>query len=345
MNTLEVPNLNVNINHRNWREALKECFAFLTYAQPGEVVCLVGPSRAGKSCMIARLCKLLVGEQNIDHSGITHSVVVTATNSGPHGSFSTKSFTLRMLEALKHPMYSYHDDNPDTTQTITRIERATEHALRQAVERGFKSRQVKYLFIDEAQHILYSYKRTQAAEAILDSWKCLAQDAGLVLVLVGAYPLLNVIQNSPHLLGRKHQVHMPRYQSTNEDLQQFAAIVAKYEQILSSICPSNLLLDNLELIYKHSLGCIGLLKLWLLRALAKAQCGGSDISLSTLQSTKLSLEELGNIEREIIAGENLLLDGIVMPPPVIQANRRKPTAKPFKSKPTRRSKNNRGGNL
>lgn len=342
MEKLQIPNLNININHRNWIEALEEAFAYLTCSQPSEVVCIVGPSRAGKTKLIEQLKALLVGEQSIEDSGEISAVSVTAANSGPNGSFSTKSFVLRMLNELKHPMYSEIEGGNDQEGVVSHLARVPEHRLRQAAEHALIQRNVQYLFIDEAQHILHSSKRTDSAEAILDSWKCLAQDANLVLVLVGAYPLLRVIQNSPHLLGRKHQVHMPRYQPYGDDLIQFTAVLVSYEQLLGSYCLNGVLKNNKKLLYKYSLGCVGLLKLWLKRSLAIANLRKVAISKSILQETKLSNDEIEAIEKEIIAGERTLGEDQKVNKLASPTFNKTMSSKPFQAKPKRRTKNNRG---
>ena len=41
------------IVHRNWQLALGEAFAALSLASPGDVVCITGPSRAGKTKLIS----------------------------------------------------------------------------------------------------------------------------------------------------------------------------------------------------------------------------------------------------------------------------------------------------
>jgi hypothetical protein len=240
-------------------------------------------------------------------------------------------------------MYSISSENPDVDKAITRLERITEHRLRQAAEHALINRKVQYLFIDEAQHILYSASRSESAEAILDSWKCLAQEANLVLVLVGAYPLIQAIQKSPHLLGRKHQVHIPRYQLNEKDIEFFAALIAKYESVIEGYSPPGLLKNNLGFIHEHSLGCIGLLKLWLARSLAKAEFQGVQLSKEILEKTKLSAKDLSVIEKEIVEGEESLGYRIKpeLEPEKLINNKKDRKTKPFQTKTKRRTKGNR----
>lgn len=70
------------------------------------------------------------------------------------------------------------------------MDRMTEGSMRQALEKAIRARQVRYLFIDEAQHARYTSCHAMGSFAVMDSWKCLAQSTGVVLVVVGAYPIL-----------------------------------------------------------------------------------------------------------------------------------------------------------
>lgn len=340
MEKFSVNKLDFKINHRNWEEALATAFAFLISASPGEVVSIVGPSRGGKTRLILELCKLLFGESFQNSNAYMPAVVVDAVNSGPNGTFSTKAFMIRMLEAIHHPLV--WTNNEEVNQKIDRI---TEHALRGMLERGFISRKTQFLFIDEAHHAEYANKGAVGAQAVLDSWKCLAKSANIVLVIVGAYPILNILQNSPHLLGRKHQVHLPRYLLTENDLNEFAAIVNDYEACLT-ICPTLGRLTNcIDILYKYSLGCIGLLRSWLTRAGAKASITGNGITKSILLEVRLSDDDLASIEKEILTGEALLLkssgSSSVNKTQSSASTVKKGNKKPFQRNPKRMHQGNR----
>jgi len=340
------PISNLMIRHRNWEDALSLAFALLVSVDAGEVVCISGPSRVGKTRMIKELCALLSGTSKAPE-GIMPNVVVNASNTGKNGGFSTKDFMIRMLNAVKHPIFSmqHNLNNLDDLTSHKKIDRITESAIRRAVEQAFIARGVKYLFIDETQHAHYASRDSMGAYAVLDSWKCLAEDCNIVLVIVGTYPLLNIIRNSPHLLARKHQVHLPRYIKTPDDIAQFNAIVAVYSQHLP-------LKDNLtgkpnilSFLYDGSLGCIGLLRAWFLRANALAKVKNTHINKAILFETRLSDVELNDIKVEIDEGEAILAKhSLIIPPtikkPVASKNTRKKN-KAFQRKPKRMKPGNR----
>lgn len=336
--------LNLKINHRNWEEALALAFAYLISADPGEVVCIVGPSRAGKTRLILELCKLLFGNDVFSSNSTMPAVIVDATNESKHGTFSTKDFMWRILKAINHPLLSMGADANGIELLRQKMDRITESTLRGAVESGFIARKAQYFFIDESHHIKYVSKDAVAPSAVMDSLKCLAKEANVVLVIVGAYPILDIMEKSVHLLGRKHQVHLPRYLPTAEDLTEFAGIVNNYEQQLT-ICSSLGSLNNcIELLYTYSLGCIGLLRAWLKRAQAMASISGGGITKSILMKTRLSDSDISKISEEILNGENALLNRENTEDKSSVAPNIPPTknkTKPFQRKPRRMKAGNR----
>lgn len=344
----DIPNLNIKITHKKWQIALSQSFALLATANKGDVICITGPSRAGKSKLISELSQLLCGENKFSETGLLPVIVVEAVNTGPNGTFSTKAFTQRMLEAVQHPVLSMLGTNMNDPLAHQKMDRSTEATLRIALERALIARKTRYLFIDEAQHAKYVSKSTQAAHAVLDSWKCLAQTAGLVLVIVGAYPILDILGNSPHLLGRKHQVHLPRYSVTEEDLREFSWIIAHYDQLLTLDKSIPTLGHCCELLYEGSLGCIGLLRAWLSRTAAFASVSNKPITKNLLKQTMLSATDRKEIAKEISTGEKLLsqssLGGIydhkTKSTTTIKAKNAKKN-KPFQRKPARMKPGNR----
>lgn len=301
-----VPKLEMRIPHRNWVNALSESFAMLSVADPGDVISITGPSRAGKSRLIAELKRLLVGDELSRESGKIPVVTVEAVNGGVNGTFSTKWFIQRMLDAVEHPILSSNGKEETDGVRTDKLDRSTEAGLRRALEKAFKNRGTRYLFIDEAQHARYASRNSQAPCAVMDSWKCLAQNADLVLVVVGAYPILSILQNSPHLLGRKQQVHLPRYSLDKDDLREFIKIIKAYEKALKPILKNEGLSEHVLFLHHGTCGCIGLLKKWLKAAATLACVYDRALDINMLEKTRHSDADLSEISREIFDGESLI---------------------------------------
>ena len=147
-----------------------------------------------------------------------------------------------------------------------------------------------------------------------------------------------------NMLGRKHQIHLRRYSSSNaDDVSDFASIVRAYGDRLN--CPE--LLNNLEVLYTGSLGCIGLLRAWLLRSAVVANARGIALNIETVRQQQLPSADLREILREIEQGEGLLEIDAVFPSKKTVGSQKKKDSKsgrkPFSRNPRRYSAGNRNG--
>ena len=340
----------LDINHPIWIRTLELAYARIALAAPGQVVCVIGPPRVGKSRMSSIIRSML----NLPGIGIDDpqslSIGVRASNCSTNGAFSTKDFARKAVVALNHPILS--TSARDDTHTLIRQE--TEGAYWLALERGLPAAGKRYLFIDEAQNICRA-KGRNGAGSVLDAWKCVAEDTGVVLVLTGTYELHNAMQNSTHMLGRKSFVHFPRYRVTREDILGFHSILQTYAGYLP-LAPE---LENIhaysEYLYTGSLGCIGLLERWFRDALGNAMVRSSPIDLRALEESRACDTDLAITLEEIVAGEEMMAaSGIEIPALKDTAPSKKPEAatkeqsstkqtrkprdvKPFACKPVRRT--------
>lgn len=234
-------------------------------------------------------------------------VYVQASNCSVKGRFSTKSFTVRLLEAIQHPFYGTNAAKPFDTTLYKFLDDTPEGILRPAFEKACIARRTIYVFVDELQHVLHTEREKDVA-AILDSLKCMASDAKVILVFVGAYPLLNAMLHSPHLLGRKSQIHFPRYGITKDDIVAFQQILDVYSAWVRLPAGTSSLSNWSELLYEGSFGCIGLLERWLRSALAVASVSAdtSVLRKEHLLASSMVEAEMKVIASEIAAGEELL---------------------------------------
>ncbi|WP_396587715.1 TniB family NTP-binding protein [Bermanella sp. R86510] len=323
----------LKVEHAKWSEALQLVYMLLLSILPGEVICIAGPSRAGKTRLIHEIIKLLIGEKDYLASGELPVVSVKASNNSRHGTFSTKSFTKSLLNAVDHPFYGGED-----LDSIQKQDRISEDVYWQALIKALRARKVRYLFIDEAQHARYVSKDAKGAYAVMDSWKCLAEEAGIILIIVGAYPIIDIVRKSPHMIGRKHQVNLGRYRVEEADLMEFKGILEAYGEVLN--CTS-LLIKNMQLFYRGSLGCIGLVRHWLMRAVALAITRETALSEEILQETIPSDDDISSLLEEINHGE-MLLDRMTSESDVPETKKiKKGKTKPFQRKAERIKSNKR----
>lgn len=278
-------------------------FSLLISASPGEVVCITGPARTGKTRMVEELQRLLNGPDVDVSSGHMATAYVLVDNDGHNGRFTTKSFIWDALVAIRHP--DFHG-LVDTENIARKFDRTSEAAMKKTFVIGVERRRIKYLFFDEVQHVNYVACGADVPHMVLDSWKNMAKQAGVVLVLVGAYPMLDTLRNSPHLIGRQYKVHLPRYYDTDEELNEFASIISQYMNHLPGELIGESLVNHTRYLRAYSYGCIGLLRRWLQHAAVYAKLHRQSINRDILELTRATDDDLMSIGNEIAAGEEIL---------------------------------------
>ncbi|NEZ02801.1 AAA family ATPase [Wenzhouxiangella sp. XN201] len=296
------------LHHRTYKKALSNLQTELTFSEPGEVVVLTGPSRAGKTSVLERLEREYL-ESSGNDSSIEHPFVyVEAENKAQEGRFSSKAFFSDLAEALNHPAFSAHvEDGRHRAQNVSRTDRRTTADLMTACERALRHLKSRYLAIDEAQHIQWHGSSPRARTAILDSFKSFASNANVTLVLTGAYPIVGMLRASNHMVGRSSLLEMPRYHATPEDADDFMGILDWYSKGIQFERGVGSLIDWAGYIHEHSLGVVGAVGRWLRIAMAKMVSDGSEVlAWKYMDEARRNDGDLASIAAEIRLGEELL---------------------------------------
>lgn len=283
-----------NFMHPRFAETYHRVRAHVVFGQPGAVVMILGATRVGKTTLSKLLETNLTGGSAVQGTDIPLIRVEAATTD--RGFISSKYLCLRMLQALRHPFYDGEGYKPRWSDSET--------TLRTHLDRALRSRATKYMFIDEAHHLLRN-KNARNIGAALDTLKCLANEAGVTLVLFGGYELLSTCFESAHLNGRSTIVDFQNYQINEDD-------IATYDAILSSIDPylpwlkGQSLITHRQLIYDGTLGCYGLLIHWITAAVAEmAASGAKALSARHFVATRLK-EQLVPIQEDMAIGAQLM---------------------------------------
>lgn len=325
------------IEHRNWRDGVQDLHIAFTAAQPGDVVSIVGPSRVGKSRLFEYVENALLPRDL--PVGQMPLVRVRVINKSRHSMFSTKDYARELLEKLGNPLYSTKDKSGDAfTQQLLRLQRIPEDILTAAMMEALRSRDTKYLCFDETQEMLQIHGGEKAACAAVNAYKGIAEELGIVLVFIGTYPILRLLELSPHVIGRTHEVHVQRYRTTPEDVQEFVALLRAFSTMLGYSKDEDGLCEWAPFLYQHSLGCVGILNAWLRRAASRAFVTKAPISLDILRKEKLSAPKLDVIRREIVDGEEYMFRGQSTEPNAVSEGAKrieKRKGRPFQANPKR----------
>jgi AAA domain len=276
------------------------------------LIFVYGPTGVGKTTLRRRVEKHITAsmmEILRQDPGIVPVVSIEAA--APDSSqFSWKDYYRRALIALDEPLidrkltHRVRNSFRDGCGRCLIDSRVPGLELRMALESVLIHRRPAALFIDEAQH-LAKMKSGRKLQDQLDSIKSLASLSNTVHVLIGTYELLPFRNLSAQLSRRSIDVHFPRYHAErSEDYTAFRNAVFTLQRHLPLSGESDLL-PHIDYCYERSIGCVGVVKDWLTRALALGlNQGARAVNLKMLERTAWSLDQSERMAREAVDGES-----------------------------------------
>ena len=276
------------------------------------LIFVYGPTGVGKTTLRRRVEKHLkeaMMEALRQDPGMLPVVSLEAPAPDSH-QFSWKDYYLRALVEMEEPLidrkltHTAHTSFRGGSGRALNDPRVPGIELRLALESSLIHRRPKAFFIDEAQH-LAKMRSGRKLQDQLDSIKSLASITNTVHVLFGTYELLPFRNLSAQLSRRSIDIHFPRYRAERSgDYTAFRSVVFTLQRHLPLPGESDLL-PHVEYCYERSIGCVGLVKDWLTRALALAINQGADaVSFKMLQKTAWPLDQSERMAREAVDGES-----------------------------------------
>lgn len=239
-------------------------------------ILLVGPTGVGKTTLrlgVERQLTAALGADLVQDPGRLPVCSTTAV-SPDSGTFNWKDYYRRALHALHEPLISDKVGACAATASqhpSLRVPASTADAptLRRALEHALTYRRPLAFFVDEAQHLLKMASGRRLQDQ-LDCIKSLADHGGTTHVLLGTYDLLALRTLSGQVLRRGILCHFPRYRTeVPEDVRAFQRVLVSFEQQLP-LRERPDLFGCWPYCFERSVGCVGILKDWLTRALATA---------------------------------------------------------------------------
>lgn len=284
-------------------------------------VLIYGPSGVGKTTMINQITRRLNGTVNALSNGSLATVPLLLLETRPPdgGAFNRADYYRTALKVLGEPFYERRLlVDIDTEQSWEKKGRSrTKTAqfndspeLRQALEETMARRGVRAVILDEAQHLMKIGSGASGGKLLdqLDWIKSMTNVTGVLHILIGTYELLNLRNLSGQASRRGLDIHFPRYLFQHEqDRQDFQGVLlALLKQVpLQVEIPT--LMEHWFYFYERSIGCVGVLKDWLIRAVAATLHDGADmLTLERLQDHALSLAQCERMAIEAVEGEQKL---------------------------------------
>jgi len=292
-----------NVKHIKLEKVAIDIMSLLKPFSGTSILFLIGATHVGKTTlaklMIKTLIEKILTENDNDPSAVPYIFIPAPANGIK--SISWTSIYENILKAgheiLINKKHAKVVENG--TITIKPARFASLPALRDSLEEMIEKRKVMVLAIDEAYHLL----RFGNLPAVMDTLKSLVDNKGAKLFLIGSYNLLELASNYGQVSSRAEIIHFERYHTDNEkDVAEFFTIVKKIQ--LNWPCEE---VPTFSAISKElmeaSLGCVGLLKKIMLRALEMQLANKGKWNPMFLSKVAKSQKLLQSIRTEITDGE------------------------------------------
>lgn len=296
------------ILHTKFEEVSSSLFHHMALGDRGRMIAVAGPTGVGKTTLLhffeQKLREHVLGN---DLSDMGPPIVVEARK-GELEKFSWKAFYLDVLQALNEPAFdkktnlSARLDELRSGEMVAYSRRMSTAELGGIVKKAIELHRPIALIVDEAQHIGSStWQRVNS----LDVLKGIANGGATSLVLFGTYELREFLYESAQLAHRVKVINFGRYGASQEDQENFArAFLSIWKEFDLPIAdPMN---DEVEYLYNHSLGCVGVLLSWVKRSMISAsEKGDQKISKRHFEAERHSNQQLRVMSADILEFEAL----------------------------------------
>jgi len=302
------------VAHPHLMDAKERLIAAIQNAEPNSLVFVFGPTGVGKTTLRLKAEQILTAElgEQLEQDRWRLAVVSVEAVAPESGSFSWRDYFKRLLQEIDEPLIEYKRElqTEFVAQRSPSRPKPTAGDYRYSVEQALRFRHPAAVMIDEAQHLAKIASGRRLLDQ-LDVIKSIANRTQTVHVLYGTYDLLTFRNLNGQLSRRSVDVHFPRYRAEfADDRKAFIGVLRSFAQQLP-LAETPDLANDWEFFYERSVGCVGVLKQWLVRSLsAVLRQGEATISRRILESQALSVSQIDKILSEASEGEMRLTDSM-----------------------------------
>lgn len=314
------------VGHPKVKAALAALIRATLNPRPESIHVLIGPGGSGKSTIAEKLKQHLAAyhaDRMKRDPGFLPYVSVEAV-AGFEGNYNWKDGLVRILVAGGEILVSQKALNRFEVELdgerIGSVRALLRDELRRALENMVKHRKKPVLIIDEASAILLS-RRGVVPVLQFEILKSLAVLIKSPIVLVGAYDLLGVLDGTGQLVRRSDVIHLARYTSdgtTEDEIDGKVTVISDREHFASVLLTLLIAMDvnkeadfseRVDYFMLKSVGCVGILKDWLERALVLTLSTPEQIlTANIIEKAALRNQSLVKLTKEAMMGEEKLRD-------------------------------------
>lgn len=354
--------------HQRMEEAVEEILEAVGSMCDQNLILLIGPTGVGKTEALKEAVRRAVAERESEVQSKVHVVpaIFVEADAPDRGNFDWRAFYVTGLTELGEPLIGStlpcapriaHDQVIQTIVPEDHHRAPTVGALRGRFRNSLLRRETVLIGIDEAVNLLQAHStrnashRSELLRAAGNSVRSLVNKSTATIVLAGAFDFYDLASSTAQLARRSHVVYFREYGDSAKDMEGFSSALLG----LLAHLPIEHALDPNELgaeLFIQGVGCVGVVKTILQRALMKALNRGKPLDPNILRSCYYSKAKLEVMRQEMLQGgakvRELLKvsefeEWLAKPPakPTEDKSKQvvKPSArrgKPFENKPTRR---------
>jgi energy-coupling factor transporter ATP-binding protein EcfA2 len=280
------------------------------------LIFLIGPTGVGKTTILTHIEQRLREQAQAQVArDPDHVPAIRLDAMAPSArQFRWPDFYTRALMAVSEPLIDYKVDraalapvwNAKMGRHVPPRLVGDAAALQRSWEQVLKYRRPLGILIDEAHHFAKTAGGTRLVDQ-LDHLKSLAIATQTVYVLAGTYDLLIFRNLSAELSRRSIDVHIPRYRATDkQERLAFQKVLYTFQRHLPLEEPPDLV-HQWKYYYSRTIGCVGMIKDWLAKALAEAlETGAKTITPAMLEHHASSPDRCDQMITDIEEGEKSL---------------------------------------
>jgi energy-coupling factor transporter ATP-binding protein EcfA2 len=303
------------VAHPTLVEAKERLVGAIQDSAPNTLILVLGPTGVGKTTLRHKIEQVLTRDLAPDLATDPMRLPVVSIEAMAYDSriFNWGDHFRRILLAMEEPLVAHKmapppSTPPDLSRGFRLGRRPTAAAYQHAAEQALTFRRPKAVLIDEAQHLAKIPSGRKLADQ-LDVIKSIASRTRTVHVLFGTYDLLAFRNLSGQLSRRSIDIHFRRYQLDDQGQKKtFRGVLRSFEQHLPLAEPPDLF-QQWDYLYERSIGCVGVLKQWLDRALAiAARQNATTFNRQILEASHLSVSQCEKMLSEALEGEHQLIE-------------------------------------